>query len=115
MKYSILGVVMAALMSANASGEVYFKNGSQLLQECKSESSTELGICSGYVLGVADASQTWSEWAEFDTATCKPKEGTAGQMSKVVVKYLEEYPEKLHLTASGAVIMALSKAFPCEE
>ncbi|MFP6801731.1 MAG: Rap1a/Tai family immunity protein, partial [Pseudomonadales bacterium] len=37
---------------------------------------------------------------------------TAGQLRKIVVKYLNENPEELHLTAGSLVSNALNEAFP---
>ncbi len=45
---------------------------------------------------------------------CVPDEVTVGQITKVVVKYLKDHPEKLHLGAGLLTMTALKDAFPCK-
>ena len=60
---------------------------------------------SAYVTGVADT---------IDNLWCSSSSVTVGQIVKVVSKYLENNPEKLHLSASSLIMAALMQAFPCE-
>jgi hypothetical protein len=61
------------------------------------------GFCRGIVEGVSDASPK----------VCPPKDSTYGQSDRVVVKYLQDHPEELHMKNSTLVETALAKAFPC--
>src|SRR5271157_3443922 len=61
------------------------------------------GFCRGMVDGVADASPK----------VCVPPDSTYGQYHRVVLKYLQDHPEALHLRHSELVEKALAKAFPC--
>ena len=45
---------------------------------------------------------------------CVPDEVTLGQITKVVVKYLKDHPEKLHLGAGQLTMTAIKDAFPCK-
>ena len=45
---------------------------------------------------------------------CIPDKVEKGQTIKVVVRYLETHPEKLHFLPSALVYDALSTAFPCK-
>ena len=89
-----------------------FHSGSGLLERCESKDPSLLGMCLGFTVGVADS---------FDCQRIllsgyrwqSPRDVTAGQVQKVVVKYLNENPEELHLAAGSLVAAALSKAFPC--
>jgi hypothetical protein len=49
-----------------------------------------------------------SVWKE-----CVPDEATAGQLAKVVVKFLNDHPERLHEDAFGLIHDAFKAAFPC--
>lgn len=46
------------------------------------------------------------EWIDF------PDEGGLIQYARVVLKFMEDRPEKLHLPASPSVFLAFVKAFP---
>lgn len=63
------------------------------------------GYCSGLVYGVSSASPD----------IC-PSEGvTGGQQVRVVLKYLQDHPEELHLDDALLAERALAKAFPCKK
>ena len=47
-------------------------------------------------------------------ALCVPGESTKGQLADVVIKYLEQNPERRHLEAGSLVPEALNRAFPCK-
>jgi hypothetical protein len=61
------------------------------------------GYCTGLVNGVTNASPR----------VCPDEAVTTGQTLRVVVKYLEDHPEELHLDNAVLVEKALAKAFPC--
>jgi Rap1a immunity proteins len=53
-------------------------------------------------------------WADEDfVSTCIPDEAPVAQLTRVVVKWLREHPEKLHELKGFLVIEALKSAFPC--
>jgi hypothetical protein len=61
------------------------------------------GFCVGLVTGVGNASPH----------VCPDENVTNGQEKRVVLKYLQDHPEELHLDAATLVERALAKAFPC--
>jgi hypothetical protein len=65
----------------------------------------DVGYCHGMVQGVI----------YFSTSDCAPEGVSIKQDLRVVVKYLEDHPEKLHLHAAQLVMEALAKAFPCKK
>ncbi len=96
-------------------------SGTLLLESCKAAEATQdaiakggsaapgteydIGYCVGLVQGVAYVSSSY----------CSPEEVTISQDVRIVVKYLEENPEKLHLHAARLAEDALTKAFPCKK
>lgn len=63
------------------------------------------GLCQGIVQGIGDVSPL----------AC-PTEGVkVMQEIRVVVKYLQDHPEKLNLRGSELISSALSQAFPCSK
>jgi hypothetical protein len=76
-----------------------------------------LGFVNGIMLTLGEASFTQDMNAPNPSrAVCFPKDVgmTTGQATRVVQKYLESHPEKLHEGAHILVIHALSEAFPCK-
>jgi hypothetical protein len=61
------------------------------------------GYCIGLVNGVTNASPQ----------VCPDEAVTTGQTVRVVLKYLEDHPEELHLNNAVLAEKALAKAFPC--
>ena len=109
---SILAITTAMLSGNSAFADYY--SGNKLLEYCNPDSSKR-DICTGYVAGTRGAIDTWKTWENIDSGICVPKEVSLGQSIKVVVKYLEANPDKLHLSASSHVLNAFAEAFPCEE
>jgi hypothetical protein len=96
-----------------------FKSGNLLVEQCgayiNNINLAKGNICVGYIQGIADLHETFSEDLEFmDKKWCLPK-GGGDQLVKVVIKYYQEHPEYLHRTAGGGVAYAFHEAFPCEE
>jgi hypothetical protein len=114
MKYSIFGIVFAALLSGSGAW-AEFENGSALLEKCNSEDAYYEGSCLGYLSGIYGTLYTLPEWKGFDEVVCVPPKASVRQLQEDVVMYLEAHPEKLHMAASGLVLNAYSVAFPCEE
>lgn len=67
--------------------------------------------CEAYILGVVDAHGDRSTIYGF--RNCLPHSATIRQLRDIVEKWLQDHPEKLHLTAHGLVAEALSRDFPC--
>lgn len=62
-----------------------------------------------YVQGIADAHATLK-----GELFCVPQNATAGQITDVAKKYLNDHPEDRHLTASSLILFSLKQAFPCK-
>jgi hypothetical protein len=105
--------------------------GEKLLQECQlvikypdaskmtDDESGKAIHCLGYLRGAMDV---YGEWDEFNTKrhgnnpspVCLPINVTTNEIVMVVVKYLNDYPNKLHEDRSLLVLFALSDAYPCK-
>ena len=63
------------------------------------------GYCIGYIVAIVDM---------FENSVCWPRETVKnGQLVDVVIKWLNDHPESLHLPASHAITKAMQQAFPC--
>ena len=109
-----VGLAMMMPLSAQSQAGFTFLNGSQLLQKCESDSNAAYETCSGFILGIHDYNEALVGLEILPTKTfCAPLDATAGQLVKVVTKYLNEHPENLHYAAGSEVPVALMEAFPC--
>jgi len=68
------------------------------------------GVCIGVVTGVLETAPFLEPRVRF----CPPKMATRDQALRVVVKYLDSNPDKLHEVFTGLVIVALQQAWPCK-
>jgi hypothetical protein len=68
------------------------------------------GVCIGVVTGVLETAPLLEPRFRF----CPPTTATRDQALRVVVKYLDSNPDKLHELFTGLVIVALREAWPCK-
>jgi len=103
------------LVSHGAYGEYLY--GNELLEVCEAfvnNTDFEKGVaCNGYISGVFDTHEIFVDWDDMKPSWCIPDSVTNAQLIFIVTKYLQENPDKLRAGASGHVINALIKAFPC--
>ncbi len=100
----LAGLVLAA-------GQVQADSGSELLEYCSAPETFLEGVCLGYVMGIEDAHDSLVGTRPF---YCLSAGVSKGQLELIVKKFLQENPEKLHLSAGTLVILALMEAFPCK-
>jgi hypothetical protein len=75
-------------------------------------------FCAGYVSGVLDAREMQfamdrSDHIKGRNQYCRPTEVTNGQVFRVLKKWLENNPDKLHQRADSIIFVAMLEAFPC--
>jgi hypothetical protein len=71
-------------------------------------------FCHGYLEGFVDGYTAAIAVKNPAKLICLPPNTTTGQVTKVVVKYLEDHAEKLHIDKAVLATAALAEAFPCE-
>jgi Rap1a immunity proteins len=107
--------MMFAVPAVHAADNVM--DGNRLLEQCTEveshPSSFYSGMCIGFVSGTQSGYLVAHAWSDGKTSICMPKEVTNGQSVKIVVKYLKDHPEELHLAAESLVLRAFNGAFPC--
>ena len=93
-----------------------FMKGNILSGLCAADDEWESGGCVGYIVGVADAFDhlRWSSTAGIDSGKyCMPDAATRQEIVGLVIKYLNENPEKLNNLALHLVSNAFIDAFDC--
>ncbi len=103
----VVGTVLTTLPFCADAG---FYSGNDLKEKLEVNSTATGGYAGGvglgYVIGVLDV---------YDGFGTCPDKVQAGQVAQVVLKYLRENPEKLHLSADTLTLAAIGKAWPCPE
>jgi hypothetical protein len=114
-----IGVVAVAGVLAN--GSAMAANGNDLLKWCQGVDSdnakVQSGFGAGYCIGTMSTVNTLVNYINsgLSLEMCPPPEITNGQMAKIVIKYLQQNPEVLHLEATALTVSALRTAYPCKK
>ena len=116
-------IVFVVMSSIEAQDQGVSFTGKSLLSNCEdaigNKQTIEAGLCIGQIHGI------WRQLSVLSLADpvvldikelkiCDPRETSLQAMIKVVIKYLEEHPERLHMQSTGLIGFALRDAFPCE-
>ena len=103
----------AILVTFNSQSNSASYTGSALLELCSGVEGdgVNMGICFGYISAIVDLSKCGQN--VFGYSSKMPSGATVGQITKVVVKYLNDHPQQLHYTAVSMIAAALHEAFPC--
>jgi hypothetical protein len=101
--------------------------GNELLQSCKervrtsqSKAVTQSNACSGYIDGALDAYRMVRSGLGYLTKypegnVCVSAGVSDSQRVDILIRFMEEHPEQLHLDGSELVIDAFLKVFPCHK
>jgi hypothetical protein len=128
MKFKIILVAAFGLLTPPSSA--FAADGNEVLAQCtdllelvdnpSSANSTPVkgynaGYCTGFVHGITKTSTLYEVSGRLTSpVVCLPKSGVQnGQAARVLVKYLKEHPEDLHLDSGVLAVLALRDAFPC--
>jgi hypothetical protein len=122
---SALALTLSCVLSVSADAQTesydFSKSGNEFLRLCDKKDDTSFlhGACVGYVMGVQDAFEDAFALGAavhkepMKPAVCPDSEVTVGQKFRVAVKYMNDHPDKSHLSPSLLIFEALVQAFPC--
>ena len=91
--------------------------GNDLLRKCQWEGANEAikilndTFCLGIIAGYTDALRNTIGL----NSLCIPNKAEWEQRKKIVVKYMNDHPEKLHEYYEVLILQAMRKAFPCKK
>ena len=112
-------VIGLLLLSSNLA----WGDGNELLSKCNksirfAKDTFDAGYCVGIVQGVMGATSYFNEvligLGGKKTFFCVPSRSVIVLQSiRIIVKYLNENPERLHMSETLLIGMALGEAFPC--
>ena len=112
----ILIAILFCTFAGQASAQPDPDSGNFMLPRCKAlvhnkkdEMSVYSGVCGGVISTLVWSSEMFRDPAKF----CAPSTVTNGQSSLVVVRYMENHPELLHLPFVKLALDAMKEAWPC--
>jgi hypothetical protein len=113
-----IGLIFLSLISpASLAGEqgivVSGLKGHDLLRLCTSQAgSNELNFCLGYIEGIRDGLMWLAAAQKSRPSVAISEKVTREQLADVVVKYLNQHPERRDRAAGILVFIAFKQAFP---
>jgi Rap1a immunity proteins len=81
-------------------------------EEKNADEWSQQTICIAYLSGIVEG---YYSTKQKPPSFCFPKDVTGKQEALVVLKYLRDHPERLHLRSNRLVIEAMTKSFPCRQ
>jgi hypothetical protein len=102
MKNTLLGLLLAAILPAQAQPSSILYSGQELLNRFNNDRLSALA----YIAGVADSQSGV-------TVCIPPGQVTLGQMADMVKQSLERVPSERHMAADVYVQVTLSSRWPC--
>ncbi len=109
MKTFFIAVISGFLFIVPKNLEASFYTGNEMYGYCTSKRTDETLLCLGLVTGYYEGMQL--------SMTCdgySPKI-TTGQLHAIVVKYMNDHPDKRHLPSAALAIRSFVEAFACHE
>ena len=117
MRTIVIGAVLALALMGQASAQSHWR-ANELLPACRTwgvgapsshQEAYDEGVCVGIITGEVFASHGFTS-----NQICEPRGVTNSQMVAVVVRYIEQHPQDMHLPFALLAFRALHEAWPCE-
>ena len=109
-KWKIIAAMLAGVLTATTTAWANSNSASEMLPICKAVYTGEAAIkstaCLGQVFGIAST----LIYLEF---VCTPQGIKSNEALRVVLKYLDDHPERLHESFTVLAIEGLISEWPC--
>ena len=119
MKFRYFVVVISLFLSSSgfAEKESYgaYITGDKFIESCEEDNEASKQICAALISGTVDILSVLEATDDYRPIYCKPDGVTIWQLRRVVTKYLQDNPSKLHSSAAMLTYLALIEAFPCTD
>jgi len=114
-----LGLITTCILAGPAfaeegvgGGNALMASGNALLASCRTVATTDnaYNASEGRCFGIIETLMRFGPALRF----CHSDRATVGQGARVVVRYLDQHPEELHLNFKDLAVTAFSEAWPCK-
>ncbi|MGF6199798.1 Rap1a/Tai family immunity protein [Pseudomonas laurylsulfatiphila] len=119
-----IGAVGLAGMLGSGAAMAEGGDGNELIKQCADgvkaangatlNSYSDATFCLGLTQGVRHTMRLVNEKLPPQYQTCFPSGITNGQGMRIVLKYLQDHPDRLHEQDSDLVYLAYKTAYPCK-
>lgn len=96
------------------SGIFMFETGTTLLAKCRNKAPEYALACTAYIVGAVDGIKK-DVFLGRARPNCWPNRLSADEVKRVVVGYLERYPDQRRAPASVLVSVALNDRYSCQK
>ena len=116
MRTFIIGAsLVLALLTGPAWGSDELRSANHIMPGCRDQSGYfNKGYCMGLIEGLARGVIRQSIALKVTPPFCPPPAATNGQFIAVVVKYIDQRPERMHEAFTTLAFEALKEAWPCK-
>jgi hypothetical protein len=111
----LLSAALLCSLAVPAFAEPDNNSGNYMLPHCRIliQDQSKIGPMSGLCAGIIETLGWAGGLLREEDRFCSPPISTKGQHREVVLRYLENHPERLHLPFKRLALDALRKAWPC--
>ena len=116
-------IIFALLISILTVTPAHSLTGREWLSQCKGITNIQRASCIAYIRGLDDMNSLFNQLQIYSKQDdnynyfpkiCYPKGVTFGQLKKILTKWLNENPGKLHEELNFLYIMMMRETFPCK-
>lgn len=105
---------MAAIPIAAPAQTYMFETGTTLLAKCRNKAPEYALACTAYIVGAVDGIKK-DVFIGRAKPNCWPAQMDAEEVKRIVIAYLNRYPDQRKAPASVLVSVALNEHYPCEK
>nr|WP_255325657.1 Rap1a/Tai family immunity protein [Sphingobium sp. 15-1] len=105
---------MAAIPIAAPAQTYMFETGTTLLVKCRNKAPEYALACTAYIVGAVDGIKK-DVFIGRAKPNCWPAQMDAEEVKRIVIAYLNRYPDQRKAPASVLVSVALNEHYPCEK
>ncbi len=91
-----------------------FETGTTLLAKCRNKAPEYALACTAYIVGAVDGIKK-DVFLGRARPNCWPAQMKADEVRRIVIAYLERYPDQRRAPASVLVSVALNERYSCEK
>lgn len=91
-----------------------FETGTTLLAKCRNKAPEYALACTAYIVGAVDGIKK-DVFIGRAQPSCWPAQMDAAEVRKIVIGYIERYPDQRKAPASVLVSVALNSRYPCQK
>lgn len=91
-----------------------FETGTTLRAKCRNKAPEYALACTAYIVGAVDGIKK-DVFIGRAQPNCWPDRMQADEVRRIVIAYLERYPDQRNAPASVIVSIALNERYPCEK